>query len=342
MDKNRDKREDNVVLFPGLIQRLVERGMSALKEKRYYDALSCFQQTTDLEADHPQARYGLVITNIELNRLSEAKTHCKSMLDEGIGDYYEILQVYVSILVQLGHYGDVVTMLEGVIEEEKMPADKAESLYQLLSFARQMSDGMDETDEKMNEPVFAPPTEEILHQLEDGNVDQQLGAIQQLSKYDINMVKETYRKFLADADQNPVLKSYILQLLKEIGCDETFEVHKFNEKYEVHIATLEEVFHERFGHAVYEKLESELDQENPTMLDMVGQMWWHFLFTIYPKPPGPRDAVVWACALHRTGRHMLGENAEDVYDLYEADEEQVQKAEKFLQKMEAIVLPSEY
>lgn len=340
MDKH--KREDNVVLFPGLIQRLVERGMTALKEKRNYDALSCFTQTTDLEKDHPQARYGLVITNIELNRLSAAKEHCKSMLEEGIGEYYEILQVYVSILVQLGDYEEVVTMLEGVIEEEKMPADKAESFYQLLSFARQMSDDPHEMEDEIDEPVFAPPSEDLLHQLEDGNVDQQLGAIQQLSKYDISSVKETYRKFLADESQNPVLKSYILQLLKEIGCEDTFEVHKFNEKYEVHIASLEEVFHERFGRAVYERLEQELDQENPTMLDMVGQMWWHFLFTIYPKPPGPRDAVVWACALHRTGRHMLGENADDVYDLYDAEEQQVEKAEKFLQKMEAIVLPSEY
>ncbi|SDN57761.1 hypothetical protein [Alkalicoccus daliensis] len=335
------KREDNVVLFPGLIPRLVERGMTALKEKRYYDALSCFQQTTDLEEGHPQARYGLVITNIELNRLSQAKEHCKSMLEEGIGEYYEILQVYISILVQLGHYEEVVTMLEGVIEEEKMPADKAESFYQLLQFARQMSGDSGEVEEELEEPVFAPPAEELLHQLEKGDVDQQLGAIQQLSKYDINNVKETYRKFLADEEQNPVLKSYILQLLKELGCEDTFEVHKFNEKYEVHIASLEEVFHERFGRAVFERLEDELAQENPTMLSMIGQMWWHFLFAIYPKSPQPRDVNVWACALHRTGRHMLGETAEDVTKLYEVELQEVEEAEKLLQEMEAIVLPTE-
>lgn len=336
------KREDNVVLFPGLIQRLVERGMTALKEKRYYDALSCFQQTTDLEEGHPQARYGLVITNIELNRLTQAKEHCKSMLEEGIGEYYEILQVYISILVQLGHYEEVVTMLEGVIEEEKMPSDKAESFYQLLQFARQMSSGeAGEAEKEVEEPVFAPPAEELLHQLEKGNVDQQLGAIQQLSKYDVNSVKETYGRFLADKEQNPVLKSYILQLLKELGCDETFEVHKFNEKYEVHIASLEEVFHERFGRAVFERLEQELDQENPTMLSMIGQMWWHFLFAIYPKSPQPRDVEVWACALHQTGRHMLGEPGENVDELYEVNKNEVVEAEKLLQEMESIVLPTE-
>src|SRR5690554_4819339 len=135
MGKQADGHDDNLILFPGLVTKLVEKGMASLKEKRYYDALNFFQQSTELEPSHDQARYGLVITNIELNRLEEAKEHCESMLREGIGSYYEILQVYVSLLVQLGDYKKVETLLEGVIQEEKLPHQMAESFYQLLDFA---------------------------------------------------------------------------------------------------------------------------------------------------------------------------------------------------------------
>ncbi|MFC4737473.1 tetratricopeptide repeat protein [Bacillus daqingensis] len=334
----KEENRDNVVLFPGLISRLVERGMQALKEKRYYDALSCFQQTTDLEPNHPQARYGMVITNIELNRMEQAESHCRSMLDEGVGDYYEILQVYISILVQLGDYEEVVHMLESVMEEDRLPSDKAEHFYQLLSFARQMT----ETPiHKSQDAEFELPRGELVEQLEKGTVDQQLGAIQQLSKYDVQAVKETYSQFLADPQQNPVLKSYILQLLKELDCTDTFEVYKFGETYEVDINRLEAVFHEQFGKAVFKELEQELDQENPSMLDMIGQMWWHFLFALYPKSPRPIDAPVWAAALHATARRMFGEDPGDVTALYGAEEADVKQAEELLRELESIVLPSE-
>jgi tetratricopeptide (TPR) repeat protein len=336
---SRQKRDDNVVLFPGLISRLVERGMTALKEKRYYDALSCFSQTVELEEQHPQARYGLVITNIELNRLPKAKDYCRSMLEEGIGDYYEVLHVYISILVQLGDYEEVVTMLEGVIAEDKMPASKAESFYQLLQFARQMTGEGLEIEQGIEEPDLIRPTEELLTQLEEGNVDQQLSAIQQLSRYKLQAVTEAFRSFLLTEQNNPVLKSYVLQLLKELGCSDTFTVNKFGETHEVHIEAMEEVFHEKFGRAVMERLEKELDQEDPTMLDMIRQMWWHFLFTLYPKAPVPRNADVWACALHQTGMRMLSGLEEDLNDLYGTAEEEVKEAEETIHKMESLVVP---
>jgi tetratricopeptide (TPR) repeat protein len=333
------KRDDNVILFPGLISRLVERGMSALKEKRYYDALSCFTQTVELEPQHAQARYGLVITSIELNRLPQAKEHCRSMLDEGIGDYYEILQVYISILVQLGDYEEVAFMLEGVMEDNKFPPDKAESFYQLLQFARQMTGESQEIEEDIEEPELTRPGPELIEQLEEGSMDQQLGAIQQLSRYDLQVVKDAFRSFLLAEQNNPVLKSYVLQLLKELGCEETFTVHKFGESYSVHIASLEKVFHEQFGKAVLERLEKELDQVDPTMLDMVRQMWWHFLFAVYPKSPEPVDADVWACALHRTGQRLLSEPDDELFEQYEVEAQNVKEAEKLLQKMESTVVP---
>ncbi|MCY7725628.1 tetratricopeptide repeat protein, partial [Bacillus pumilus] len=34
-----DKKKDNVILFPGLKERLIEKGMAALKDKQYQEAL---------------------------------------------------------------------------------------------------------------------------------------------------------------------------------------------------------------------------------------------------------------------------------------------------------------
>ncbi len=179
MGKQAKGQDDNVILFPGLVAKLVEKGMASLKEKKYYDALTYFKQSTDLEPKHPQARYGLVITNIELRQLEEAKKHCESMLNEGIGDYYDVLQVYVSLLVQLGDYQEVVDLLEVVIAEEKLPPKMAESFFHLLEFSRQMTGNENDEDIEGNLLEVAPSRKELIQALEKGDPDQQWGAIQQ-------------------------------------------------------------------------------------------------------------------------------------------------------------------
>ncbi|WP_416151408.1 hypothetical protein ACM26V_10710 [Salipaludibacillus sp. HK11] len=343
MGKQVNGQDDNVILFPGLVPKLVEKGMSSLKEKKYYDALTYFKQSTELEPKHSQARYGLVITNIELHKLEEAKKHCESMLHEGIGDYYDVLQVYVSLLVQLGDYEEVVEILEVVIAEDKLPPKMAESLFHLLEFARHMTDGFEEVDELLDiedrSLEIVPSREELIHILEKGNPDQQWGAIQKLSHFESNDVKEAYSAFLKGENNQPVLKSYLLQTLKEMNIEGEFEVHKFGESYQVKIQDLENVFHEKFGTTVLRRLEQVLGQENPSLFEMMQQVWWHFLFAIYPKTPKPLDAEVWACAIHYTGLNMLedGNHFEDTVHKYDTKGAEVMQSVKDLKEIESIL-----
>ncbi|UCZ52139.1 tetratricopeptide repeat protein [Bacillus shivajii] len=342
MGKQENGQEDNVILFPGLIAKLVEKGMTSLKEKKYYDALRYFQESTELEESHPQARYGLVITNIELNRLEEARKHCESMLNEGIGQYYDILQVYVSLLVQLGDYQEVVHLLETVIAEEKLPPNMAESFYQLLDFSRQMTSDSVEIVEDYEEDSIdgMTNTEELIQNLEGGDPDQQWGAIQRLSQINSPKVQEAYRSFLKGKENNPVLKSYLIQILKELHSKETFEVHKFGETFEVNIGQLEDIFHEKFGANVLDRLDKSLSQKSPSLYEMVQQVWWHYLFALYPKSPKPLHTETWACALHILGSALIEgeETTEEIVDQYEVDEKEVESAVNHMKVIESLIL----
>ncbi|MBM7096548.1 tetratricopeptide repeat protein [Bacillus sp. H-16] len=340
-------QEDNVIMFPGLVARLVDKGMEALKEKKHYDALRYFQQSAELEPTHSQARYGLVITNIELNRLDEAKTYCESMLKEGIGQYYEVLQVYVSLLVQLGKYEEVVTMLESVMAEDKLPPKMAESFYQLLEFSRQMTNhhqtGILEDEEPVDQ--FSSP-DEWIKTLERGDPNQQWGALKKLSQVNTAKVVEAYRAFLEDKENDPVLKSYVMQMMKDMNIEGKFVVHKFGDTYTVQMNELEDVFHERFGNEVVRVLEDHLGQDNPTVVEMVMQVWWHYLFAIYPKSPDPYETKVWAAALHYLGLSLLMEDddknmeIDDIIVLYKTSERPVKAAIKHIRSIETHLFQS--
>ncbi|WP_096189596.1 DUF3196 family protein [Evansella halocellulosilytica] len=341
MGKQENGHEDNVILFPGLVAKLVEKGMSSLKEKKYYDALRYFQESTELEASHPQARYGLVITNIELNRLEEARNHCESMLHEGIGQYYDVLQVYVSLLVQLGDYKEVVHLLETVIAEDRLPPNMAESFYQLLDFSRQMASDQAGIEEDYDDSVDnITNTEELIQKLEGGDPDQQWGAIQRLSQINSPRVQDAYQSFLKGKENNPVLKSYLIQILKELHSTDTFEVHKFGETFEVNINQLEDIFHEKFGANVLNRLNETLAQKSPSLYEMVQQVWWHYLFALYPKSPVPLHTETWAAALHILGSALVEgeETAEEIIDQYDVDEKEVESAVVHMKEIESLLL----
>lgn len=299
------KRADKVVLFPGLVDKLVNKGMDNLKEKNLSEALSYFQQSLEIEPDHPQGRFGVALCFVELGRLEEAREQTEQMLKEDIGNYYDILQVHISLLVQLGKYREVVTMLEGLIAEEKLPIQQAESIYHLLHFSRQMVEVADSgVVESYNEPDSN--VDELIELLYSSTPEKQRVAIQMLGKIHNETTIHAFKQFLKDEKQDPVLKSFILQMLKENKVEGRLEVHKFGKNVTVSITELEDVFHEKFGETTLQLLAQDLENDNPTLLQSITQVWWHFLFAVYPISPQPVNPSLWAAALYKVGGEISG------------------------------------
>lgn len=303
MKEEKKKLQENVVFFPGVVEKLVGKGMEALKEKHFPAALSFFLQALEIEPDHSQGRFGVALSLIEQSRLEEAKEVTEKMLKEDIGNYYDILQVHISLLVQLGHYEEVVAMLEGIIEEEKLPANLAESLYHLLHFSRQMV--KDRVPIEVAED-FQAPSEELLHMLNEGSPKKQLLAIQMLGKMPGNVFFEAVKDFLKEDKHDPVLKSFILQLLKEKNINENLEIHKFGNVININVSDFESVFHEKFGKDALDLVAKHLESENPSLLEVISQIWWQYLFALYPFAPEPLNSRLWAAAIHKIGGEMTG------------------------------------
>jgi tetratricopeptide (TPR) repeat protein len=320
------KKLEKVVLFPGVVAKLVGKGMEALKEKQFSEALSYFEQALEIEPDHPQGRFGVALSLIEQSRLEEAKDVTEQMLNEDIGNYYDILQVHISLLVQLGHYDEVVSMLEGIMEEEKLPANLAESFYHLLHFSRQMVE--DGTPVEVAEDIQVPP-EDLIQMLNEASPEKQWLAIQMLGKMSSNVFFEAVKDYLKIDKRDPILKSMILQLLKEKHIDEEIEIHKFGKKIIITVSEMENVFHEKFGKDTLAIVAEQLESENPSLFEMITQLWWHYLYALYPISPEPLSSKLWAAALHKVGGEMTG-----------LDEDELQLARQYNVNLEEMLLCS--
>lgn len=329
---NDKSNKNNIIQFPNLNGRLLEKGMDSLKNKKYDEALSCFEQLLHSDPMHAQGNLGLVLSLVELGRLHEAKKRCDRMLKEGIGEYYDVLQIYLSILVQLSEYITVVSVIEAVLEEQKIPADKAETFYQLLQFSRKVieQEGIPEVkrdpEPKVNEN---PDFHTLKEMLSSDRADSQWIAVQQLKRLGAEITVPLFESFLIDEKKHPAVKSLILQYLKENQINKIVKLEKYGQTDEVDIAELTELNEHPFYKEVRTLIQDELEQENPSLLDIALAVWKDYTLALYPFSPQPENKLLWFEASVMAASILCG-----MEESMESEDEELQHAVKLLVELE--------
>ncbi|HWJ79832.1 MAG TPA: tetratricopeptide repeat protein, partial [Niallia sp.] len=117
MKKHEPEQKENIIYFPNLDKRLLEKGLDAIQQKKYKDALPLLNDALERNPDNSDIKIGLILSYYELGMLEDAKLIAKGMLAEGSGDYLQVLDLYIMILVQLHEYEEIVTTIEVLLED---------------------------------------------------------------------------------------------------------------------------------------------------------------------------------------------------------------------------------
>jgi tetratricopeptide (TPR) repeat protein len=335
---NDKENKNNIIRFPNLTGRLLEKGMDSLKNKKYDESLSCFEQLLHSDPMHSQGNLGLVLSLVELGRLQEAKERCDRMLKEGIGEYYDVLQIYLSILVQLSEYITVVSVIEAVLEEQKIPADKAETFYQLLQFSRKVieQEGVPEVKSIPEQSVKENPDFSALREmLSSDRADAQWVAVQQLKRLGSELTVPLFESFLLDESKHPAVKSLILQYLKENHINKTVKLKKYGREEDIEISKLTEWNEDPFYMQVKKLIQDELEQENPSLLDIALAVWKDYTLALYPFSPEPENKLLWFEATVIAASILCGMEEETGNE-----DEELHRAVKLLVELERFYLQS--
>jgi tetratricopeptide (TPR) repeat protein len=334
---NDKENKNNIIRFPNLTGRLLEKGMDSLKNKQYDESLSCFEQLLHTDPMHSQGNLGLVLSLVELGRLQEAKIRCDRMLKEGIGEYYDVLQIYLSILVQLSEYITVVSVIEAVLEEQKIPADKAETFFQLLQFSRKVieQEGVPEVKIQPEETVSKenPNLSVLKDMLKSERADSQWMAVQHLKKLGPEFTVPLFESFLLDETKHPAVKSLILQYLKENQINKIVRIEKYGQVEDVEVSELTDWNEHPFYREVKELIHDELEQENPSLLDIALAVWKDYTLALYPFVPQPENKLLWFEASVIAASVLCG-----IEDELDNEDPELQKAVKLLVELERFYL----
>ena len=127
MDKGQPlKRDDNVIYFPGLEKRLLEKGLENLHRKNYDEAIALLESAINLEPKNNDSHIGLLLAYFDAGMVEHAMNLAKEMIQDGIGNGFETMDIYIMLLIQTHKYNEVVTVIEELLNESNIPEENAQ------------------------------------------------------------------------------------------------------------------------------------------------------------------------------------------------------------------------
>ncbi|GEK58074.1 hypothetical protein CHL76_09900 [Marinococcus halophilus] len=291
--------KQKVVSFPGTASQLVKQGLEQLKAGEKEQAVHVFRHALMHDSVNPDASYGLLLAYAEAGQMQKAAAWGEELLQDRTSDFLEILQVYVPVLAQLGRYDQVVETLDEVQETKSIPSHLREQFEELYTLAGGMMQTEVDT-EQYNNPILEdrsslPVEWEMILQM--GTEEQKLNVLNVLRKEGPETWMSAIRELLARPETSPLMKSFLLLLLKDWQVEETIWVEKLGRKGEFAPSTLPALEESSSYKESSFLLDSSLSDKDPVLLQHAKELLQQLLLYYYPFPPSVQIEVL-AAVLH--------------------------------------------
>lgn len=340
MKKRARKRlNDKVILFPDLEKRLLEKGLESLQQKKFREAVEYLEEANALAPENHDILFGLVLAYFELGLLTKAKELANQMLQMGIGDYIHIVELYITILVQLHQYDEIVTTIEVLLEDREIPKEKFEHFTRMLHFSRKM--------EQSKPPIDIESTQDEMIR-EELNLffykdqEEQMKLASQLSERNIRPFIEEIKSYLSSKNGDVFLKTLLLKILIEQQYDKEVIVEKLDRALTVNPASMQHEIIQPQQSKLMQILVEQLEHEDPVLLENLKNLIGRHFFFIFPFQLQPFKDVVWAAAYHSLAAEYQGISCqlEELTCRYKVKEEDMMRAGLVLMKIEEISSPN--
>ena len=331
--RKQGKKVDNVIPFPNLERRLLEKGLESLHQNNFHEAISLLEQATKLEPYNSESQMGLVLAYFDAGMVDKAKQLVGKMLFEGIGDYFEIMNLYLMLLVQVHKYDEVVSVIEELLVSERIPKEQFENFNRLLDFSRRM---LDNPVDKENDQDESSYQELNLFQYKD--MESQMRVAAELNERNILPYLEELTYFLQSNDGSVFLKSLILNILREHLYDQPVLVQKFGRQITVIPKTLISLNDNQQIKDITVVIGQKLENEDPILYEHIKKLMEKQFFLLYPFKLEPDDVAIWAAAYHSLGNEYYGnrDTDDELMEEYDVLQTDMKKADSFIRMIEEI------
>lgn len=335
MNKGKAANTSKVIQFPGLQKRLLEKGLEHLQEKNYREAVDLFQQCIEVDPDNQDSYIGLLLAYFDSGMIEQAVELAHFMLQEGIGDDMETLDIYLMLLVQRNQHERVVEEIHLLLKENRIPYHKLEHFQKLLHLSEKVLENKVEVEHMDFEEVLSEPLN--LYQYRDPQ--EQIMIASQLNQRPIGQYEEEIKQYLKSNDGNSFFKTLILNVLKEKQYDYPVDIEKFGKMLTIIPDRMVDISENDQLSALLEGIRNVLEDEDPILYENIKKLIERHFFLVYPLPLEDLSIGAWGAAYHFTGNEYYGihQSIDKLIDIYHAEHEEVEKALQFIKEIEELL-----
>ncbi|WCK53682.1 hypothetical protein PP175_20475 [Aneurinibacillus sp. Ricciae_BoGa-3] len=306
------KHGSKVVLLPTVIDGYLEKAFLARGSGEFNQALDFLKQILRFDPDHPTALFAVALTLYEAKRFVEACEIACRMWTQGLGDRTAVVRLYLSSLIQMEDFATVSRVLAEAQEEAGV--EITQDLLEIKEACDMLRDSADEGDIELSRESVLDKIEKdpnyashLYSQLDSGSFEEQLSAIEQMKYIHTQETVSVLKEYLLLVDPDPLLKTFAVRALKDMGEKGLVFIHKFSKIYETNIEDV----------PLHDKEFPENEQRVIEMVSRIGgnydasfppfaiQLWMEYLFSIFPLHPPVKNAAAWAAALHYATARLL-------------------------------------
>lgn len=330
--------KDNIFLFPNVDKLLMEKGLDKLKAKRFPEAIKFLENALELDQDNEEIALGLIIAYFEAGNLLAGKALAQESLHKGFGDYFQLIDIYIMILLQLNEYEEIVSTIQALIDEREIPLEKLDNFTKILEFSKRKL--ASEYSKANQYPIEHVDVKEFnLSQYD--NLNDQFLAIASLAHANVRVYLSGIKEYLQLKDGHPFLKTMLLQLLKEQEVNEDMTLVKFNQTNSINPVHLVPIDSFLESPDITIILKQEIEHENPTLYESIKAIINRHSFLLFPIERYPQNPSIWAAAYHFIALEYHGETTsiDKLVKKYSIEQDEIRKAILFIRELEEISSP---
>lgn len=313
----------NIVVFPGTIEKLIEDGQKYAENAQYDLAVKCLEEALQYKEGDESTLMIYACALYETKAYKKAKAVCEELLSIGPTLYFEVMELYLTLCIQLKDFEQVQTLITTLLEEDAVPHEYIEKFERLKTLSSEIIEKLQHSTDEGDFFVNISEWEELeLPSFKQHSTQQQMSLLSALAGGNIRLVQNKLVQIVEDPSIHPFVQSMALILLVEQQVDIEINICKFGYKQRVNASQLKLptqcVQLQQIQQIVREQL-----QQQPMLLELVENLIMKHSIVTYPFEWFDYDAERVALSYIQYVQKMFGSTVE-------ADDELID----FIQKLD--------
>lgn len=275
--RNRERlhKKGNIVVFPGTIDRLLDQAEDAIEAQEFEEAVHFCEQLIELGQNLPGIPGILSVAFYETKEFERAKPYAAEWLQNDAGDYFEAMELYLAICMQLQDYEEVEDIIGALLDENVIPPD----LNQKFNYLRELNGRLSNRYTEKLDPTIAEKVSFKAFLEMDPYARQQVLA--KLERNGAIEAQELLVKIATYETLPALLRTVAIVLLRGTGFDKSLTIRKFGRELEVIPSELHLPSEDKVTQEVCTLLEEALEKD-PSRFALLEEAVKKFAVISYP------------------------------------------------------------